>query len=199
MVESGILKARSVASETIPLQNDVLREAFRPRLQQSAQHSSEDGALGAALGTHVLLELILVNGLPRDDHAEEVVPDSVVGGGNHVAFLAATSVHHSECLLSQHAGLLTAQAVQLVDTSSRERAGGRSPGQSGGDGTARVGDERADHTSLVRVRLLEQSDANELMWGHEVIEELLDVVGEAIPVTVSAVNELGEGFGSCLL
>ena len=42
-------------------------------------------------------------------------------------------------------------------------------------------------------------DADKLMRGHEVVEELLDVVGKAIPVAVSAVNELGEGFGSCLL
>ena len=151
------------------------------------------------MGTEVLLELILVDGLPGDDHAEEVVPDSVIGGGHTVALLTATGVHDSESLLRENAGLLTAEAVKLVDTSSGEGASSGCLRKSGGDGTARVGDERADHARLVRVALLEQSDADELMRRNEVVEELLDVVGEAIPVTIGAVDELGEGFGHGLL
>jgi len=153
---------------------------------------SENGAVGAALGTQIFLELVLIDSLPRDDHAEEIVAGGVVGGSDHVAFLTTAGVHDGQGLLGDHAGLLAAQAIELVDAGGGERTGSGRLRKSRGHGTGRVSDERADHASLVRVALLEEGDADELVRRDEVIEELLNVVGEAVPVSVSAIDKLGE-------
>jgi len=91
-------------------------------LARGARHSiildgSENCAASAATRAKIFLELILVDCHPGDDHAEQVSLSAAVGGGDLVALLTTASVHDGQRLLGDHAGLLTANAVQLVDAS----------------------------------------------------------------------------------
>ena len=62
-----------------------------------------------------------------------------------------------------------------------------------------VGNESTDFAFLVRVSVLIEGYRDELMRRNKIIEELLDLSLESIPVCLGAWNDLGNGIGITLV
>jgi len=62
-----------------------------------------------------------------------------------------------------------------------------------------VGNESTDIAFLVRVLVLIEGYRDELMRRNEIIEELLDLSLESVPVCLGAWNDLGNGIGITLV
>lgn len=74
----------------------------------------------AASGPHVLLDVGLKEGAPRDNRAENVLSDAIVGGGADVAFLTAASVDDSKSFAHGDLGIVVTHDSHVVHSAMGE-------------------------------------------------------------------------------
>lgn len=79
----------------------------------------------AASGPHVLLDVGLKEGAPRDNRAEDVLSDAIVGGGADVAFLTAANVDDSESFSHGDLGLVVTHDSHVVHSAGGKRLSSR--------------------------------------------------------------------------
>lgn len=80
---------------------------------------SENCAASAACWAHVLLQLRLEDGAPREDACEDLLLQAVVGSRHDVAFLAAADVDARERLVDHNNGVIVTEGVHRVDAGHR--------------------------------------------------------------------------------
>jgi len=74
----------------------------------------------AASGPHVLLNVGLKEGTPRDNRAESVLSDAIVGGGADVAFLTAARVDDSKSFSHGDLGFVVTRDPHVVHSARGE-------------------------------------------------------------------------------
>ena len=85
---------------------------------------SEDRAATTDGRAHVILDLILIDGIPRDIHGEDVSLLAAISCCDFEALRSAKRVHLVERLADQSGSVLAAHAFHLIDTGLGQ--GGRS-------------------------------------------------------------------------
>lgn len=154
---------------------------------------SENCAASAAGRTKVTLELLLEDGAPREDSAEDVVVLRIVGGSHNMTFLATAHVDVGQGLVSNNGGIFVAIGVHGVDAGHGDSLLGGGLGQLHGGRTSGVADHGSDATRIVGVALLVEGHTDQLVRSNALVKISVNLRGELVPILVTTGQSSAEG------